>query len=593
MTETRSWFWKLAGLVLVLVFVVFAFGVRQWIHSDALTALADEAETRTGIQSQTLESELNKFKLLPRLLSENPYLVGALESNAPSDTANLNLKLAELVEETGATYVFAVDENGITVASSNYQTEESFVGRNYEFRPYFQDAFKTGWGQHFAKGERTGKSGLFLAARVAKDDTLLGVIVVKVEFEALKSSWQEVHAKSFVADQDGIILFSSDLGFEFQTISPISEERRLEITNTNQFGSSKLEGANITIGQKPFESLVNNRRSLLTSRAVSDMGWTFYRSEQLEHALSTANARVHLVWLFSAALFLSAALFAAWRLRQARDNAVYLERLEREVDTRTSELSISKERLEIEIDEKIRANAQYRSAREELAHANRLGSIGAITTNVAHEVNQPLAAIRAFAENSKKFLARGNVDKTEENLGAIVDLTDRLSAITSELRLYSRRGTGDIGKVDLSDVIDGINLLIGDKIRSSNVDFNIRLEGPMHLKVKAGRVRLEQVFVNILQNALDAVEGQPNPKIDIRIKDAQSNVSIIIEDNGDGIDEAISGELFNPFVTTKENGLGIGLGIAKGIMDEFGGRLELIEARHLGGAAFKLSLVKV
>jgi len=579
-------------LALVWVFMLFAFTARYWIHTTALTALEGEAETLTGIQSQTLESELTKFRLLPRLLSENPYLVGALASRSAKSIALLNLKLAELVDQTGATYIYAVDVDGTTIASSNYEAEESFVDRNYEFRPYFQDAIRTGWGQHFAKGERTGKAGLFLATRVQNDDQIMGVIVVKVEFEALKASWREAYATSFVTDTDGIILFSSDLGLEFKTTAPLSEDRRSEISNSNQFGTSYLESANITIAKTPFKSQIENRRSLIKSRTIQDLDWTFYRGEDVEHALTTANARVHLIWLFSAALFASFALFIAWRLKQARDNAVYLERLERDVEVRTSELSISKERLEIEIEERARVNAKYRSAREELAQANRLGSIGAITTNVAHEVNQPLAAIRAFAENSKKFLARGNTEKTQENLGSIVDLTDRLSAITSELRLYSKRGSGEIGVVDLSDVIDGINLLIGDKIRSSNVQFDILVVEATNLRVKAGRVRLEQVFVNLLQNALDAVEGQTEPKIEIRIEETASKVSIIIEDNGTGIKDEVIGEIFDPFVTTKEDGLGIGLGIAQGIMSEFGGSLELIKGQRLGGAAFLLCLVK-
>src|SRR3546814_2261606 len=101
------------------------------------------------------------------------------------------------------------------------------------------------------------------------------------------------------------------------------------------------------------------------------------------------------------------------------------------------------------------SDLRYRASREELAQASRLGSIGQITAGVAHEINQPLAAIRSFAENSLAYLKRGDAAKAEGNLGTIIDLTARVGAITGELRNFARRAPTPLGPVAVQDVIDG------------------------------------------------------------------------------------------------------------------------------------------
>jgi len=153
---------------LAIGFLIFATFVQNWIKDDASKRLIQSAENLTSIQSQSLESELKKFEILPSLLSENPVVLGALERQDDESVQTLNKKLAELVESTGATYIYVIGVKGTTLASSNYASEESFVGRSYEFRPYFQDALKNGSGRYFAEGERTGKAGLFLAERTPR-----------------------------------------------------------------------------------------------------------------------------------------------------------------------------------------------------------------------------------------------------------------------------------------------------------------------------------------------------------------------------------------------------------------------------------------
>jgi two-component system C4-dicarboxylate transport sensor histidine kinase DctB len=233
------------------------------------------------------------------------------------------------------------------------------------------------------------------------------------------------------------------------------------------------------------------------------------------------------------------------------------------------------------------ADARWRAAREELAQANRLGVIGQITTGIAHEINQPVAAIRAFAENARGHLKREDTVRTAASLADIVELTDRIGRITTELRNFARRGTPVVREAPLGGAVDGAILLIADRIRAEGVTLDwtgLKTE----IAVVADKMRLEQILINLIQNALDAVRDTPNPRIAIQVE-ADESVAVTVADNGPGVSPAMAGNLFTPFATSKPDGLGLGLGIARDIAREFGGSLAKA-ASPLGGAAFRLTL---
>ena len=251
---------------------------------------------------------------------------------------------------------------------------------------------------------------------------------------------------------------------------------------------------------------------------------------------------------------------------------------------RTRELSEANARLRVESTERAEADRRYRAAREELAQANRLGTLGQVTAGVAHELNQPVAAIRTFAENGATLLDRGATAAARENFAHIVSLAERIGVITAELRGFARRRTPAGGTASLGAILDGMAMLVGDRARGVvSIDIQPRLRATM---LVGDRVRLEQVLVNLVQNALDATAGRDPASVTLTARRSGARCTVTITDTGPGVADAVRDQLFTPFNTGKAGGLGLGLAIARDIAREFGG--DLIHRPGPDGATFDL-----
>ena len=237
------------------------------------------------------------------------------------------------------------------------------------------------------------------------------------------------------------------------------------------------------------------------------------------------------------------------------------------------------------------AETQARVLRDDLAQANRLSILGQVSAGVAHEINQPLAAIRTYAESGGHLLDTGHPGEARDNLREIVSVTERIGAITQALRGFARRGAGKIRPIVVEEAIDGALLLLAGRIRDAGVAIRRAPRAP-GVTVMAGRIRLEQVLVNLLQNALDAVGDREEPAVTIGVREDGETVAITVTDNGPGVSRAAREQLFMPFNTTKATGLGLGLVISGDIAREFGGVLAL-EPGEAPGAAFTLTLPRV
>jgi two-component system C4-dicarboxylate transport sensor histidine kinase DctB len=382
--------------------------------------------------------------------------------------------------------------------------------------------------------------------------------ILKVEFHEIEASWRGTSTKTFVSNSANHILLTSVPDQRFHSLpEPSSGE-------------------------------------IVASLPASMPGWTLTLYSSREDALKSARAAALIAVLVE--IILAISLFWLSRRRkhvaeQATAEAHYRVRLEQDVALRTQELSAVNNLLSKEISERQQAEGRLNELQAELVQANKLAQLGQITAGVAHEINQPLGAIRILADNCIALLGRRDCKAPiNSNLESIVRLNERIGHITRELRAFSRKGNKDTGPVSLKDSLNSAILLCQSRLRRNKIKL-IRDPSDSALQVVGGRIRLEQVFVNLLQNALEALEGLPRAHIRISIDVEADWVLVRIVDNGPGLPPDVAKALFTPFTTTKENGLGLGLVIAHDIVRDLGGELKLESSKC--GATFLVKLKKV
>ena len=539
-------------LVIAVMAVVAALSLGV-IHSLSLErAKADlvrDARITAQLQMSALQSELDKQGSAPVILADDSDVIDALAGPTPQRALKISKKLEKLQAETKSAVIYLLNAKGVAISASNYALNTSFVGSDYSFRDYFRDALKTGQAEQFALGTVSRRPGLYLAHRVEEDGHVYGVVVVKVEFDAMEAAWARARQVTFVTDAGGNVLLTSNPGLRFHR-SP-------------QPGQAQVE----------------------TVLPALDDGWRLHLLTPRRDADRAAIAATVMAGM--AELLVIILIAWLWRRRAiSRERAVaeiaYRENLERDVATRTAELRN-------EIHERQQAEKRLNILQADLVQANKLAQLGQITAGVAHEINQPLATIRILAENC---LAVGAAKPglVSDNLGNIVRMSERIGHITGELRAFSRKASFDPEPVSLKDTVDSSVLLNRSRLRDNRVKL-VRDTIDGKLRVMGGRIRLEQVLVNLLQNAFEALEDTADAEVRLGIRQDADWVWLSVADNGPGLKADVLAQLFTPFVTTKEKGLGLGLVIAHDILRDFGG--ELLADSSDKGAVFTLKLRKV
>ncbi len=590
--------WSAFCLVCAVLLTALFMGAGAAAERQALGDLERQAQTSAALHAAVLRSELDKHRSLPFVLAQDPDVAEVLSAPRPQRTVALNRKLETLSGGTRAAVIYVLDASGKTIAASNWRQPTSFVGSVYSFRPYFRDAMQGHTAELFALGTVSRRPGLFMSRRIEGPAGPLGVVVVKVEFEALEADWSSAEP-AFAADRNGVIVVTSVAPWRFHTLAALPASHKEQIRAEHQFGGAPLTvlptSPAMTAGRTPVLTTARlpgqtSARFMAASAELGAGGWRVFTLTPTGAALQTAVAAARAVALLAGLVVCGvAAAILRWRgqasVRAARQEAARLE-LEARVEERTAALKNTNQRLRVEIDERRRAEAHVQLMQDELVQSNKLATLGQIAAGVAHEINQPVAAIRTYADNAGAFLERADKETARKNLVLIAGLTDRIGLITDELRAFARKTNAPAAPVVVREAVDGALLLTGARIRQQGVDI-VRSVDAEALRVLAERFRLEQVLVNLLQNALEALEDTPDPKIEIQVETRRNQARIVIADNGPGLSPEAARTLFTPFATTKARGLGLGLVISRDIVAEFGGELSFEPGP---GARFVISL---
>jgi len=604
---------RLLWLLVLLGLALAMWQAAQLARDQALDALRQDAENELRLSAASLVGHLSRHDYLPALLASREMVRRFLAAPQHQNPMPLNRLLDRFRATAGVSDIYLIDRHGDTLAASNWHRPNTFIGQNYAFRSYFQEAIAGRNGRFYGLGVQSRERGYYFSAPVWLDDTAPdaspdGVMVVKVLLDTLEASWAEQDAELIVTDADDIIFMASRPELRMQALQPLSAEQRHTLLATRRYADEPLTAAGITIADSPgkhsqrvgFDSgPLAGGDYLGLSRPMPAFDWDM-------HILKSLTPVVQSQWL---AALLAGGLYGVvvlgggigWqRLRLRREREQFAERerrtlarardeLERNVQRRTRDLVETNHRLSGEIEERRRAEERLRQTRDELVQAAKLAVLGQLAAGINHELNQPLAAIRAYAENANAFLTRQRPEAVSGNLAQIIELTDRMADISAQLRQFSRKSDTQLTSVSVPACFDYALRLLQSRLRDAAV--TVERNWPAQAWVRADLVRLEQVLVNLIDNALQAMAHSAAPRLQLDIEPDGKMMRISVSDSGPGIAEEDLARIFEPFFTTKSpgSGLGLGLSISARIVDDLGGRLSADHAPG-GGARFTISL---
>ncbi len=566
----------LIGLGFALLAIILAWGGGELAAGISREALLDQAGPRRALLIAGLRSELTRHETTPAILGLSRTLRSALQS--PDDPASVeaaNIYMEQIAARTGAAALYLLDPAGTTLAASNWRQTDSFVGRNFAYRPYFRDALSGGVGRFYGVGTTSREPGHYFARALEEGGLTLGITVVKVSLTPVEKSWAGLSDRILVVDGNDVVILSSVPDWTFRTLAPLSDAEKVRLADTRQYEGVALRALDWRPGPDGTVTLAGGTRAYLASdSAVEGTPWRLYLLSSLDGvAMARTVGRVGGVGV--AALGLLGWLY--WRQRR-RTRAAWRRSaaaLEREVAARTAAL--------------VAANEDLRRAQDDLVQAAKLAALGQLSAGITHELNQPLAALRTFSDNAAAFLERGKLERVEENLRHIAGLTERMALITGQLRTFARRSDNRPDDVAVARAIDNALTLLAEKVR--RVGAAVAVEMADGLSVRCDPLRLEQVLVNLIGNALDAVMGQDVRRVVVTGQAAGERVQVRVADSGPGIADDHMPHLFEPFFTTKPPGVGLGLGlvISASIIRDHDGSLTAANGPD-GGAVFSIDL---
>ncbi|WP_459200304.1 sensor histidine kinase [Pseudomonas tremae] len=546
--------------------------------------LANQNRQTLDLYVANLLGTLHRYETLPQILGNLPALRGALAD--PKDAATLekaNHLLSDITRQTGADVMYLMDANGLTLAASNSEQKDSFIGRNFSFRPYFIDALAGRTGRFFGLGTTSAKRGYFFAGPVSDGEQVIGVLVVKVDLDHTETLWGKTPEQLLLTDQSGVVILTSNPEWRFRATRDLTDDEKKAIVSIQSYPT-----------RDPRPLRIDENAWLTQTQAIDETGWNV--NILAPRALLDRQVRT-VVAIGGAALLVLMLLLGLMmqRRRHYLDRIAFEAKARRELEMRvierTSDLEGLNSRLRQEVLEREQAQQELVQAQDELVQTSKLTALGTMSASISHELNQPLAAIRSYAENAEVLLDHQRTEEARGNLKLISELTGRMASIIAHLRAFARRDRHAPESVALQPALDDALALLAKRRRAMEVEL-IRDLPDATLWVQAGETRLRQVLGNLLANALDALtEKGPPRRLWISAEQTAQGVNLYIRDNGPGFSEEALARAREPFFTTKTRtqGLGLGLAICDTLMRALGG--ELLFANHpSGGAVLTLRL---
>ncbi len=565
MKLTKSYL-RMKGPLLLLAAAFVALSALFYTATSVFRTLElSQAEAKLSLYRTTIENELQRLEHLPVIVAGSPQVQNALRYSVPE---GLNQDLFDLSRDARAEAIYVMNTNGVTVAASNFGKTPNFLGKNYGFRQYFQEAMQGKRGSLFAIGVTTSRPGYFLSAPVLSAGNPIGVAVVKLDLTRLAEILEQTNEMILVSNKDNIVVLSSRLNWRYHTLSALNALRRNEIAGERQFGTEALEALDWEASAEN-SAMLDGQKYLSLETQLDKPQWTI---RYLGDTRPLRERALLVVAVAAGVMALSALAFLAWRSGRLR-HALSASQKDRK-------------RLQREIEVRRQAERRLTHAQEELKRGSKLAALGQLAASVTHELGQPISAM-------KNYLIAEEIagDAPQSGVGRqLSPIVARMENITKQLRFFASDRGEKMKPVIVQQVVRGALSLLKHDLEERGVALVTTLP-KQEVVVLGNQQRLEQVVINVLRNAMMAAEALPDPKVTIDLRRDAKQVILSVTDTGAGLGGQTIDQLSEPFHTTRSSGEGMGLGLAisASIIQEHGGRLTAKDA-DTGGAEFIIAL---
>jgi C4-dicarboxylate-specific signal transduction histidine kinase len=589
----------LAGAALALVLGI-GWAAFELALAGAITSAGQQADRRLALFDRTLEAIIERFHYLPSsmALAAETHAILADPAN-PETRETANGFLSKLNDTAGAGELFIMATDGNVVAASNWWAYDSFVGENLGYRPYFEEAMRDGDAKFYAVGTVTGVAGYFLTRRIDGPDGPIGVAVTKINLGEIEANWWRSGELIGIVDVNNVTILSTRPDWRYRPLVVVNPGDASRIAEQRRYGTSGMGDTPIAADIWPsrgtqFAYIAGDDPEASGLFIVDELRLPTHQWRLVSFTPTGPLFRDAWTAAAAAALGASALLLIVVLLIQRRrivaQRLADHERLEARVAERTEDLHVSNEALREEIADRIRAEKAEREAQYGLVQAAKMASLGQALAGVAHEVSQPVAALTTHIASAKLIAARSNDADIAGILGTMDKVVDRLAALTGHLKTFARKETRVEAQADLNTVIANALDLVDHKLKAFGIDVEYRRHRGK-LAVMGNPIHLEQVLINLVANAADAMEHTPIRVLSIGLKKHERSVEVSVADTGSGIEAAELANLFDPFYSTKEagRGLGLGLSISYGLVRDIGGAIS-VESRPGKGSIFTVRL---
>ena len=444
----------LVGLLLTLA-LVKQFGLRL-----AYQDLQKQSTHNLNNLISYIDNTLGKFEKIPEVLSKHPLLQVVLSDPDNTESSQqLNVLLEEMSHVTRASDIYLINNQGITIAASNWRKANSFVDNDFSVRPYFYQAMKGELSRYYALGLISNKRGYYFAYPVKHESTILGVVAIKLTVDDIeKQHARDVGSDNYnflIVGPDNVVFMSDNEQWRLNRITTHLSDSTLfhaskppEAIDVKRYAEREILKLNIVPTKNNYLPitpniqlfrLVDKQETVFAQQAKMKLNdWHVHIWSSLK-PIKEQTTFLMIIGTGGYFLMVILVLFTKERVRNTRQQRQANILLEKRVKERTEDLTTTNKKLVEEITQRQKTQLELNAMQEELIQAAKLAVVGNMSASINHEINQPLTAIKSYSQNALKYQERNMPEKVKGNLTHIIGLTDRLAAIVSQFKSFTKK----------------------------------------------------------------------------------------------------------------------------------------------------------